>query len=41
MNVEQDVDPEDLFRFVYSSPTPGLIEQRNQVAAEIAAGELS
>ena len=41
MNVEQQVDPEDLFRFVYSAPTPNLIDQRAQVAAEIAAGELS
>ncbi|QYB00751.1 pyruvate dehydrogenase (acetyl-transferring) E1 component subunit alpha (plasmid) [Rhodococcus sp. USK10] len=39
MNVEQEVDPEDLFRFVYSEPTPNLIEQRNQVAAELAAEE--
>ncbi|MGB7238220.1 MAG: thiamine pyrophosphate-dependent enzyme, partial [Rhodococcus sp. (in: high G+C Gram-positive bacteria)] len=41
MNVEQEVDPEDLFRFVYSTPTPNLIDQRTQVAAETAAGELS
>ncbi|OZD19316.1 pyruvate dehydrogenase (acetyl-transferring) E1 component subunit alpha [Rhodococcus sp. 06-156-3C] len=39
MNVEQQVDAEDLFRFVYSTPTPNLIEQRDQVAAEIAAEE--
>lgn len=39
MNVEQSVDPEDLFRFVYSEPTPNLVEQRNQVAAERAAEE--
>lgn len=39
MNVEQSVDPEDLFRYVYSAPTPNLTEQRNQVAAEIAAEE--
>ncbi|WP_338887185.1 thiamine pyrophosphate-dependent dehydrogenase E1 component subunit alpha [Rhodococcus sovatensis] len=41
MNVEQSVDPEDLFRFVYSTPTPALLDQREQIAAEIAAGELS
>lgn len=39
MNIDQDVDPEDLFRFVYSEPTPNLMEQRNQVVAEIAAEE--
>ncbi|SNT10760.1 pyruvate dehydrogenase (acetyl-transferring) E1 component subunit alpha [Rhodococcoides kyotonense] len=39
MNVEQSVDPQDLFRFVYSTPTPALIEQSNQVADEIAAEE--
>ena len=39
MNVEQQVDPDDLFRFVYSDPTPALREQRDQVAAEIAAEE--
>jgi 2-oxoisovalerate dehydrogenase E1 component alpha subunit len=39
MNVEQSVDPEDLFRFVYSEPTPNLLAQRDQVVAEIAAEE--
>lgn len=39
MNVEQSVDPEDLFRFVYSEPTPNLMAQRDQVVAEIAAEE--
>ncbi|MDJ0394768.1 pyruvate dehydrogenase (acetyl-transferring) E1 component subunit alpha [Rhodococcus sp. G-MC3] len=39
MNAEQSVDPQDLFRFVYETPTPALIEQRDQVAAEIAAEE--
>lgn len=39
MNAEQSVDPQDLFRFVYSTPTTALIEQSNQVADEIAAEE--
>jgi pyruvate dehydrogenase E1 component alpha subunit len=33
------VDPMDLFAYVYASPTPQLAEQRDLVAAELAAAE--
>lgn len=39
MNTDRDVDPHDLFEFVYAVPTPSLIEQRDQVTAETAAAQ--
>jgi 2-oxoisovalerate dehydrogenase E1 component alpha subunit len=37
MNAEPAVDPLELFDHVYAEPTPQLREQRDQVAAELAA----
>jgi pyruvate dehydrogenase E1 component alpha subunit len=37
MNSEPEVDPLSLFDHVYAQPTPQLIEQREQVRAELAA----
>jgi pyruvate dehydrogenase E1 component alpha subunit len=37
MAVEPQVDPLDLFDHVYAEPTPQLVEQREQVRAELAA----
>jgi 2-oxoisovalerate dehydrogenase E1 component alpha subunit len=37
MNVEPTVDPLALFDHVYAQPTPQLVEQREQVRAELAA----
>lgn len=39
MNTEPTVDPLSLFDHVYASPTPQLIEQREQVRAELAAAQ--
>ncbi|MFD0820063.1 pyruvate dehydrogenase (acetyl-transferring) E1 component subunit alpha [Micromonospora zhanjiangensis] len=37
MNAEPTVDPLSLFAHVYAEPTPQLVEQREQVQAELAA----
>jgi len=37
MNAEPQVDPMSLFEHVYAQPTPQLVEQREQVRAELAA----
>ncbi|POH74305.1 thiamine pyrophosphate-dependent enzyme [Arthrobacter glacialis] len=37
LNAETSVDPLDLFRYVYSEPTPQLREQSTLLAAELAA----
>ncbi|SDY90180.1 pyruvate dehydrogenase E1 component alpha subunit [Micromonospora pattaloongensis] len=37
MNAEPTVDPLSLFDHVYAAPTPQLVEQREQVRAELAA----
>ncbi|WP_462418318.1 pyruvate dehydrogenase (acetyl-transferring) E1 component subunit alpha [Kytococcus sp. Marseille-QA3725] len=37
MNADVEHDPMDLFEHVYAEPTPQLLEQRAQVAAELAA----
>ncbi|WP_373315501.1 pyruvate dehydrogenase (acetyl-transferring) E1 component subunit alpha [Planosporangium mesophilum] len=37
MNAEPTVDPMSLFDHVYATPTPQLLEQREQVRAELAA----
>jgi pyruvate dehydrogenase E1 component alpha subunit len=37
MNAEPAVDPLSLFEHVYAQPTPQLLEQREQVRAELAA----
>ncbi|PZF93823.1 pyruvate dehydrogenase (acetyl-transferring) E1 component subunit alpha [Micromonospora deserti] len=37
MNTQPAVDPLSLFDHVYASPTPQLVEQREQVRAELAA----
>jgi 2-oxoisovalerate dehydrogenase E1 component alpha subunit len=39
MNLEPTLDPLSLFDHVFSSPTPQLLEQREQVRAEIAAAQ--
>jgi pyruvate dehydrogenase E1 component alpha subunit len=39
MNTEPTVDPLSLFDHVYASPTPQLLEQREQVRAELAAAQ--
>ncbi|MEV4812400.1 pyruvate dehydrogenase (acetyl-transferring) E1 component subunit alpha [Micromonospora avicenniae] len=39
MNAQPTVDPLSLFDHVYAQPTPQLIEQREQVRAELAAAE--
>lgn len=41
MNSEPDVDPEDLFRYVYATPTPQLQEQAAMLRAEIARDNTS
>ena len=37
MNAQPEVDPLSLFDHVYAEPTPQLVEQREQVRAELAA----
>jgi 2-oxoisovalerate dehydrogenase E1 component alpha subunit len=37
MNTQPAVDPLSLFEHVYAEPTPQLVEQREQVRAELAA----
>ncbi len=39
MNAEPQVDPMSLFDHVFAEPTPQLLEQREMVAAELAAEE--
>ncbi|MET7752459.1 pyruvate dehydrogenase (acetyl-transferring) E1 component subunit alpha [Micromonospora sp. NPDC005367] len=39
MNAQPTVDPLSLFDHVYAQPTPQLIEQREQIRAELAAAE--
>ncbi|PYI67893.1 pyruvate dehydrogenase (acetyl-transferring) E1 component subunit alpha [Arthrobacter livingstonensis] len=39
LNAETVLDPADLFRFVYTEPTPQLRAQSSQLAAELAAGQ--
>ncbi|SIR71295.1 pyruvate dehydrogenase (acetyl-transferring) E1 component subunit alpha [Micromonospora avicenniae] len=39
MNAQPTVDPLSLFDHVYAQPTPQLIEQREQICAELAAAE--
>ncbi|HEX2774429.1 MAG TPA: thiamine pyrophosphate-dependent enzyme, partial [Micromonosporaceae bacterium] len=39
MNAEPIVDPLSLFDHVYATPTPQLLEQREQVRAELAAAQ--
>jgi pyruvate dehydrogenase E1 component alpha subunit len=39
MNREPEVDPLSLFEHVYAQPTPQLLEQREQVRAELAAAD--
>src|SRR5258706_126599 len=39
MTAEPQVDPLSLFEHVYAVPTPQLVEQREQVRAELAAGD--
>ncbi|WP_434621655.1 pyruvate dehydrogenase (acetyl-transferring) E1 component subunit alpha [Arthrobacter sp. A5] len=36
LNVEVTVDPQDLFRFVYSEPTPQLLEQSDMLREELS-----
>lgn len=38
LNEQTAPDPQDMFRFVYSEPTPQLLEQSSVLAAELAAG---
>ena len=38
MNQDPVLDPMDLFAHVYAEPTPQLLEQREQLRAELAAG---
>src|SRR5262249_58334061 len=38
MSAEPRLDPLSLFDHVYAQPTPQLLEQREQVAAELEAG---
>ena len=37
MNQDAELDPMDLFTHVYAEPTPQLLEQREQLRAELAA----
>ena len=37
MNADSELDPMELFDHVYAEPTPQLLEQRAQLAAELAA----
>jgi pyruvate dehydrogenase E1 component alpha subunit len=39
MNVDTELDPMSLFDNVFAEPTPQLIEQREQVRAELAAAQ--
>ncbi|MGK5674570.1 pyruvate dehydrogenase (acetyl-transferring) E1 component subunit alpha [Micromonospora sp. URMC 106] len=39
MNAQPAVDPMSLFEHVYAEPTPQLVEQREQVRAELAAAQ--
>lgn len=39
MNAQPTVDPLSLFEHVYAEPTPQLVEQREQVRAELAASQ--
>ncbi|MEU7993749.1 pyruvate dehydrogenase (acetyl-transferring) E1 component subunit alpha [Micromonospora sp. NPDC049060] len=39
MNAQPTVDPMSLFEHVYAEPTPQLVEQREQVRAELAAAQ--
>ncbi|MBQ1074326.1 pyruvate dehydrogenase (acetyl-transferring) E1 component subunit alpha [Micromonospora sp. C31] len=39
MNTQPTVDPMSLFEHVYAEPTPQLVEQREQVRAELAAAQ--
>jgi len=39
MNVERDVDPKDLFEYVYATAGPALSRQRDVVMAELSAEE--
>ena len=39
MNQEPALDPMELFEHVYAEPTPQLLEQREQLRAELAAGD--
>jgi pyruvate dehydrogenase E1 component alpha subunit len=39
MNAEPAVDPLALFDHVFAKPTPQLLEQREQVRAELAAAQ--
>ncbi|MEU4774595.1 pyruvate dehydrogenase (acetyl-transferring) E1 component subunit alpha [Micromonospora sp. NPDC023644] len=39
MNAQPTVDPMSLFDHVYAEPTPQLVEQREQVRAELAAAQ--
>ncbi|MGK5522145.1 pyruvate dehydrogenase (acetyl-transferring) E1 component subunit alpha [Micromonospora sp. URMC 107] len=39
MNTQPTVDPMSLFDHVYAEPTPQLVEQREQVRAELAAAQ--
>jgi len=41
LNTETELDPQDLFRFVYSEPTPQLREQGRLLADELAASTSS
>jgi len=39
MNADVEAEPSELFDHVYATPTPQLVEQREQVAAELAAAD--
>lgn len=39
MNADVEHDPMDLFAHVFANPTAQLLEQRDQVAAELAAAQ--
>ncbi|GER23825.1 putative pyruvate dehydrogenase E1 component, alpha subunit [Zafaria cholistanensis] len=39
MNAEATIDPQDLFRYVYTTPTPQLVEQSVRLADELSREE--
>jgi pyruvate dehydrogenase E1 component alpha subunit len=39
MNAEVRIDPQDLFRYVYTTPTPQLVEQSARLADELSREE--
>jgi 2-oxoisovalerate dehydrogenase E1 component alpha subunit len=39
MNADAKIDPQDLFRYVYTTPTPQLVEQSARLADELSREE--